>query len=49
MSLEPGKHPVQGEQIFAIVEACSGRSRAEARLECHRRYIDIQLVLAGRG
>ncbi len=45
--LEPGKHPVQGEQIAAIVEACTGRSRAEAKLECHRRYIDIQLVLAG--
>lgn len=47
MSLEPGKHAVQGEQIFAIVEACTGRSRVDARLECHRRYIDIQLVLAG--
>jgi YhcH/YjgK/YiaL family protein len=47
MLLEPGKHTVQGEQIFAIVEACTGRSRAEAKLECHRRYIDIQLVLEG--
>jgi len=47
MTLAPGKHDVQGEQIFAIVEACEGRTRAEAKLECHRRYIDIQLVLAG--
>jgi len=47
MALAPGKHDVQGEQIFAIVEACAGRTRAEAKLECHRRYIDIQLVLAG--
>ncbi len=46
-ALEPGKHTVLGEQIFAIVEACPGRSRTEARLECHRRYIDIQLVLSG--
>jgi YhcH/YjgK/YiaL family protein len=45
--LMPGTHPVQGERIFAIVEACAGRSRAEAKLECHRRYIDIQLVLEG--
>ena len=45
--LAPGKHAVQGEQIFAIVEACAGRTRAEAKLECHRRYIDIQLVLEG--
>jgi biofilm protein TabA len=46
-TLAPGKHSVQGEQIFAIVEACPGRTRAEAKLECHRRYIDIQLVLEG--
>jgi len=46
-ALEPGKHAVQGETIFAIVEACPGRTRAEAKLECHRRYIDIQLVLEG--
>jgi len=47
MALPPGKHCVQGEQVFAIVEACAGRTREEARLECHRRYIDIQLVLEG--
>ena len=47
MALEPGKHTIDGEQIFAIVEACAGRTRAEAKLECHRRYIDIQLVLEG--
>lgn len=46
-ALAPGKHDVQGKQIFAIVEACAGRTRAEAKLESHRRYIDIQLVLEG--
>jgi biofilm protein TabA len=46
-ALAPGKHSVQGEQIFAIVEACAGRTREEAKLESHRRYIDIQLVLEG--
>lgn len=46
-ALEPGMHTIQGEQLFAIVEACAGRTRAEAKLECHRRYIDIQLVLEG--
>lgn len=47
MTLAPGKHDVQGEQAFAIVEVCDSRTRAEAKLECHRRYIDIQLVLEG--
>jgi YhcH/YjgK/YiaL family protein len=46
-ALAPGKHEIQGEQLFAIVEDCAGRTRAEAKLECHRRYIDIQLVLDG--
>jgi YhcH/YjgK/YiaL family protein len=46
-SLPSGKHAVQGEEIFAIVEASAGRTRAEAKLECHRCYIDIQLVLEG--
>ncbi len=47
LALEPGVHAVQGEQIFAIAEACTGRTRIDAKLECHRRYIDIQLVLEG--
>lgn len=46
-ALEPGRHAIDGERLFAIVEACGGRTRAEAQLESHRRYIDIQLVLAG--
>ncbi|MDQ1315785.1 MAG: hypothetical protein QG662_1894 [Pseudomonadota bacterium] len=46
-ALAPGKHEIQGEPLFAIVEDCAGRTRAEAKLECHRRYIDIQLVLDG--
>jgi YhcH/YjgK/YiaL family protein len=46
-AIEPGKHAIDGERLFAIVEACAGRTPAEAKLECHRRYIDIQLVLAG--
>jgi len=46
-ALAPGRHAIQGEQLFAIVEACTGRTRAEAKLECHRRYLDIQLVLEG--
>jgi YhcH/YjgK/YiaL family protein len=46
-ALAPGRHVIDGESLFAIVEACPGRTRAEAKLECHRRYIDIQLVLGG--
>ncbi len=46
-ALAPGRYPVVGEELFAIVEQVPGRTREMARLECHRRYIDIQLVLDG--
>ena len=47
LTLVPGIHPIIGEQLFAIVEKAAGRSREQAQLECHRKYIDIQLVLQG--
>ena len=46
-TLAVGVHPIIAEQLFVIVEEAQGRSREEAQLECHRKYIDIQLVLEG--
>ena len=46
-ALALGHHSIVGEDLFAIVEHESGRTREAAQLECHRRYIDIQLVLEG--
>jgi biofilm protein TabA len=46
-ALAPGSYPIVGDDLFVIVEHVPGRSRAEAHLECHRKYIDIQLVLKG--
>jgi biofilm protein TabA len=46
-SLAPGHYPIVGDDLFAIVEHVPGRTRAEAQLEAHRCYIDIQLVLEG--
>jgi len=46
-ALAPGRYPLDGDNLIAIVEATAGRSRDAAKLECHRRYIDIQLVLEG--
>ena len=47
LALAPGIHNILDEQLFAIVENVPGRSRAQAQLECHRKYIDLQLVLEG--
>ena len=46
-ALKPGIHQIIDKQLFVIVEEAEGRTRAEAKLECHRKYIDIQLVLEG--
>ena len=46
-ALDAGMHPILDKLLFVIVEEANGRKRAEAKLEAHRRYIDIQLVLEG--
>lgn len=47
-TLAPGRHDIADDALFAIVTHGNGRSREEAPLECHRRYIDIQFVIAGK-
>lgn len=47
LALAPGRYPILDKQLFVIVENLPGRVREAAKLECHRRYIDIQLVLEG--
>lgn len=42
-----GRHEIDGEDVYAMVYRQVGRSQAGARLEAHRRYIDLQVVLAG--
>ncbi|MDP2805243.1 MAG: YhcH/YjgK/YiaL family protein [Gallionellaceae bacterium] len=46
-NMPPGRYNIIGEDLIAIVEHVSGKTREMARLEAHRRYIDIQLVLDG--
>ena len=46
-ALALGVHQIIDQQLFLIVEEANGRTRAEAKLEAHRKYIDIQLVLEG--
>lgn len=45
--LAEGKHEIEGDEVYAVVAREHGRAQADARLETHDRYIDIQLVLAG--
>lgn len=45
--LPPGRHPIDGDRVYAMVAKGAGRSAAEALLEAHDRYLDIQYVLSG--
>jgi biofilm protein TabA len=46
-ALEPGKHEIDGKRLYVLVNHDQGRGRQGARLESHRKYIDIQFVVAG--
>ena len=47
LKLEPGRHEVDTDRVFAIVEDAQGRDKKDAQLEAHEKYIDIQLVVEG--
>lgn len=46
--LAPGRHALQGDELYVLVQRNALVDWADARWEAHRRYIDIQFVLAGR-
>lgn len=45
--IEDGRHDIKGDDLFAIVMTYNTRHRSEGLLEAHRRYVDVQVVLAG--
>jgi YhcH/YjgK/YiaL family protein len=46
-AIAPGRYNIVGDDLIAIVELVQGKTKEIARLEAHRKYIDIQLVLDG--
>ena len=45
--LTDGRHDIDGDNIYALVVKGTGQSRGEAKLEIHRKYIDVQYVVSG--
>jgi len=45
--LPADRHEIDGDRLFCMTSKGPGRSRSEAKLEAHRKYIDIQYVIAG--
>lgn len=46
MTAEVGKTEIKGAEIFAIVSDSSMKTEAEAKVEVHNKYIDIQLPVS---
>ena len=46
-ALAPGRHVVDGDRLILSIDHGHGRGREAARLEAHRRYIDIQYTIEG--
>ena len=44
--LEDGKYAIKGDNIFLNIQTAKGKTREEAKLETHRRMIDIQMPLS---
>lgn len=45
--LPEGRYPIDGERVYAVVANGPGRARADALLEVHDCYIDVQCILSG--
>jgi YhcH/YjgK/YiaL family protein len=45
--LAVGRYDIDGDRVYALVQRAAGRQPEAGRLEAHRRYIDIQFVIAG--
>jgi YhcH/YjgK/YiaL family protein len=42
-----GRHPLDGDEVFAIVQRYQPKPLTAAMWEAHRRYIDVQYVAEG--
>jgi YhcH/YjgK/YiaL family protein len=46
-AIPSGKHDIDGDTIFALVQEYQTKPIAECKLESHKKYIDIQYVIRG--
>ena len=46
-SMSTGRHPLDGDRMYVSIDHRDGRGRDGARLEAHRKYLDIQLTIDG--
>ena len=46
--VEEGRQILQGDDLFAGIDLYETKPRADAKLETHQKYVDIQLLLSGK-
>ncbi len=46
-TMEDGKYPVVGDDIYVVVSTYATREHGESKYEVHRNYIDIQCLISG--
>lgn len=47
MAMEPGRVGIDGERMYANVDAVSTRHLTDTKPEQHKRYIDVQFMVQG--
>ncbi len=47
MTIQPGKYIIDGDNIFLNIVERDLKTKQEAKLEVHNRYIDVQIVIKG--
>jgi YhcH/YjgK/YiaL family protein len=47
VAIEPGKHEIDNDDVFAIVQEYDTKEEKDCVLEGHHKYIDIQYVVKG--
>lgn len=45
--IAPGRHDLDGDNCFALVQAYTTKPVSQAKFEAHRKYVDIQFVQSG--
>lgn len=45
--MEPGKIIIDGERLYCSIMEIEGKKPEDAKMEAHKKYIDIQIVLKG--
>jgi biofilm protein TabA len=43
-----GRHDLDGDNCFALVQTYETKSMEKAKFEAHRKYIDVQFIFSGR-